>query len=1000
MKLVDLHIYGYGQLDDVKISNIKDFQVFIGENEAGKSTIMAFIHGILFGFPGKHQSDLRYEPKQNTKYGGKIRIFHEKEGYAVIERVKGKSAGDVKVSLENGTSGGEELLKKLLANFDKSLFQAIFSFNLHGLQNIHQMKGEEIGKFLFSTGALGTERLAKTEAILQKELDFRFKPNGKKPILNNNLQVIHELNGQLRASAAKNQEYGSLIERKETLRQEIEKMHATLKSVGEKIQKLSEWKKIEALVKEEIWTNKQLSDLGDIPFPSKGMERANQLKQLLHPYNAQAASLEERIKNLKLELETMEINPSILKEESSVLAVLDLIPVNEQLNQEKQQCKIRLEELEEQLSTIHSKLHLSISDEEALSINTNIYIRNQVEEAVRKGQKLFDAKEELEERYQDEKNALEMLEKDILALEGQLLTDSEKVSLEEQVYGGNDKKNLELELSAVKDQIAFYEHAGERASIESRNQHKQKKIQLWIFSLILAVIALYGIGTGQWILSSLSAVSFLFLLFFMSKSFRRIEDHGTNQLLSGLKEKERSLIEKLSSKEVQNIQILKEQLKKDQQRREQLQLLNIRLEQQHSHFDHIITKFEEWEKQEAQNKNELKAIGNELKIPDYMAHSLLLEALQLIEQYKNILRDKKHLHIRLEQINDEQLKIMDGIRYFADRYLSEKDLAIHQLAYLLRNTLKTAHEKQIIAKEKKNKLSDLEDDLEQLLSEQQHVQSQFNMLLHEANIENEEQFYDLGLKAEKKDRLSARLEDIQKQLQFSILNKMERESFLQYHDVDKMIIQYNDEISSAQNRIKALQEEEASVKYNIQVLEEGGQYAELLHQFKQKKFELEEEAKEWAVYCIAQELLSRTIEKFKKIHLPRMLAKAEEFLLFLTDGRYTHIHLHPSGSGFLIERNDYTLFEANELSQATTEQVYVSIRLALATTLYEEYCFPIIIDDSFVNFDEKRTKKVLDLLKQFNHNQVLFFTCHHHLLKHFQKENVILLEKGTAEMIS
>jgi uncharacterized protein YhaN len=118
LKILELHIYGYGQLENVEITNLNDFQVFYGENEAGKSTIMAFIHAIFFGFPTKQQSLVqRYEPKHSTKYGGKIRIYHENFGGAVIERVKGKAAGDVNVMIDNGRMGGEELLKELIANF-------------------------------------------------------------------------------------------------------------------------------------------------------------------------------------------------------------------------------------------------------------------------------------------------------------------------------------------------------------------------------------------------------------------------------------------------------------------------------------------------------------------------------------------------------------------------------------------------------------------------------------------------------------------------------------------------------------------------------------------------------------------------------------------------------------------------------------------------------------------------------------------------------------------
>ena len=65
-----------------------------------------------------------------------------------------------------------------------------------------------------------------------------------------------------------------------------------------------------------------------------------------------------------------------------------------------------------------------------------------------------------------------------------------------------------------------------------------------------------------------------------------------------------------------------------------------------------------------------------------------------------------------------------------------------------------------------------------------------------------------------------------------------------------------------------------------------------------------------------------------------MLSKAEEYLSFLTDGNYQRIHFRESGSGFLVERKDHTIFEANELSQATTEQLYVAIRLAFGSNAY------------------------------------------------------------------
>jgi uncharacterized protein YhaN len=996
MKIVEMQIYGYGQLENVHINSLTDFQVFFGENEAGKSTIMAFIHGILFGFPTKHSSELRYEPKNNAKYGGKIRINHKERGNIVVERVKGKAAGDVLVTLENGTVGAEDLLKEIVANFDKNLFQAIFSFNLHGLQNIHQMKGEEIGKFLFSAGTLGTERLAQTETTLQKELDIRFKPSGKKPFLNEKLHALHELNGELKKASAKNQEYQVLVEKKEALQQEMTEIDGALHQLHEKIEKMNEWKKIHQLVKEERWVKDEIAELGDIQFPARGIERLEKLTQLLRPYNAQIASLAERIKSLETELESNQPNLSFLEKESAILTILDQIPLYDQLSLEKQQCETKLKEFEEKLAIIKEKLHLPLKEEEILSVNTNIYVKNQVEIVSRKGQKLAEVKQELEDRFNEEKNSLENIEKDKQIAESLVLSDKERKKLEECLFESNDKKGLQIELNALKEKIEFYQHALERDKV----LQKQKRLQLFTFELILLGFSIYGLFTKQWVLLFIGVIGCLLTAVFITKGVRQPKEMDAVQTLNRLREKETQLIHKLQSAEYMNISVLDEQLRLDNRRREQLQILNLKLEQQQRNYELVISKFEEWELESLRYKEKISTLSGDLKIPEYMANSYLLDAFQLIEQYKSMGREKKHLFERLDQIHLEQAKTVEGLGLYSDLYLPEKGSDLKKSAYLLRNKLKEELELQIKSEEKKEKRKGLEADSQQLKTQVQHIRVELNRLLGEANVGNEQQFFELGTKAAEQTKLISRLDDIQKQLQFSLLSESERESFLQIHQYEEWNDEFSNQVQIHKAQLKNLQAEHASIKYEIQVLEEGGVYSNQLHQFKQKKYELEEEAKEWAVYCIAQDILAKTIEKYKNVHLPRMLAKAEEYLFFLTEGNYHKIHLQSSGTGFLIERMDHTLFEANELSQATTEQVYVAIRLALATTLYEKYRFPIIIDDSFVNFDARRTQKVIELLKGLKQNQILFFTCHTHLLKYFQKENVLCLEKGSLQIIS
>ncbi|HJV32390.1 MAG TPA: hypothetical protein VJ558_09330, partial [Bacillales bacterium] len=422
--------------------------------------------------------------------------------------------------------------------------------------------------------------------------------------------------------------------------------------------------------------------------------------------------------------------------------------------------------------------------------------------------------------------------------------------------------------------------------------------------------------------------------------------------------------------------------------------------QQLLQYEKIISRFEQWEKNIVKYKEKIKDISSQLKIPETIADAYLLEVFQLIEQFKLLKREKRQLHDTLEKLEKDQLEIANTIQLFANQYLTEQELDLRNSVYLLRDLLKDQHEKAIKAKEKQAKLQELTEDLVQLKQTSQHLEQEVNLLFDQANVETENEFYKLGEKAELQAKLLDRLKDIGKQLEYFQLSNMEIEDYLQISDCDERINEDKQEITLLKSQQSSLREQKAALNHTIQLLEEGGLYSELLHQFKQKKFELEEDAKEWAAYRLAQDILTQTIEKYKNLHLPRMLAKAEGFLTFLTEGNYCKILLQSTGTGFLIERKDHTIFEANELSQATTEQVYVSIRLALALTLFEKFAFPIIIDDSFVNFDAKRTQKVMELLKQLKQNQILFFTCHQHLLDYFQQENILFLEKGAVQKIS
>ena len=111
MRILDLHIDGFGKFHDLSVSFDKDLNVVYGRNEAGKSTLHTFIRCMLFGLERGRgraaRTDLysKYEPWQNkAEYGGQMRV--EKDG--VIYRLERNFQKDQKsFVIVNETAGKE-----------------------------------------------------------------------------------------------------------------------------------------------------------------------------------------------------------------------------------------------------------------------------------------------------------------------------------------------------------------------------------------------------------------------------------------------------------------------------------------------------------------------------------------------------------------------------------------------------------------------------------------------------------------------------------------------------------------------------------------------------------------------------------------------------------------------------------------------------------------------------------------------------------------------------
>lgn len=98
-----------------------------------------------------------------------------------------------------------------------------------------------------------------------------------------------------------------------------------------------------------------------------------------------------------------------------------------------------------------------------------------------------------------------------------------------------------------------------------------------------------------------------------------------------------------------------------------------------------------------------------------------------------------------------------------------------------------------------------------------------------------------------------------------------------------------------------------------------------------------------------------------------------DILSMITRGRYTKVFLDER-LNIRIDAGDQLLY-LYQVSRGTMDQIYFALRMAVGEFFFQEEKLPVILDDVFVMYDERRLKEVLRWLYHSD-RQVLLFTCH------------------------
>ncbi|MCC5953383.1 MAG: AAA family ATPase [Acidimicrobiia bacterium] len=165
MKLLGWHIDACGHLRNVGVPEIDpELTVVVGPNESGKSTTHYFLRGALFGWPAGHSKLARRFRPDGPTIGGRVELLHDGRRI-LVER----GARKHRLLTADGSVLTDLTLSDILGGATRELFEAVFAVSATELR-FDGLDSDAVREKIFAAGITGGRRSARSALA---ELDTR-----------------------------------------------------------------------------------------------------------------------------------------------------------------------------------------------------------------------------------------------------------------------------------------------------------------------------------------------------------------------------------------------------------------------------------------------------------------------------------------------------------------------------------------------------------------------------------------------------------------------------------------------------------------------------------------------------------------------------------------------------------------------------------------------------------------------------------------------------------
>lgn len=186
-------------------------------------------------------------------------------------------------------------------------------------------------------------------------------------------------------------------------------------------------------------------------------------------------------------------------------------------------------------------------------------------------------------------------------------------------------------------------------------------------------------------------------------------------------------------------------------------------------------------------------------------------------------------------------------------------------------------------------------------------------------------------------------------------------------EIDEVIKEKNIRLVDVEKKLKDIENEIKNRfigKRTIPVIEE---------EIKEIESNIEKYETQLKASYVVSEVLTEVYDEIRSSFGPILNSNVITSFNEFTNGKYNEVMV--SDNYEMKVKDDKSIMAAEALSNGANDQLYLSLRLAFVEMIFKNKDIPICLDDTFIQYDDKRLERTIKYLIKERFEQYIIFTC-------------------------